>query len=75
MRWQDIDFEQGIVRIGGTKTTGSLRIVPLQAQLVPWLLEWRAKQPMPWNPMAFVIRTNPRKSEGFGVANYRGVDS
>jgi Site-specific recombinase XerC len=63
MRWQDIDFELGIVRIGGTKTTGALRLVPLQSQLVPWLMEWRDMQPQPLNPKAFVIRTNPRKSE------------
>lgn len=63
LRWEHIRFDLGIVMILGGKTKNSLRIVPLQKQLVPWLLAWRNQQPSPLNPRSFVIRTNPRKSD------------
>lgn len=62
LRWKHIDFEKRVVYIMGTKTQNALRVVPLQEQLVPWLLEWKQRQGPNFNPKAFVIRTNARAS-------------
>lgn len=62
LRWGHINFADGYVLVGGTKTRNALRLVPLQRQLLPWLQELKQSLGKECDPRAFVLRTNAKAS-------------
>ena len=62
LRWGHVFYKEGYVLIGGTKTGESLRVVPLQRQVVPWLKDLEKRVDGNIDPRAFVIRTNGKAS-------------
>lgn len=62
LRWGHVFYEEGYVLVGGTKTGESLRVVPLQRQVVPWLKELEKRFQGSIDPRAFVIRSNGKAS-------------
>ena len=58
-RWSHIDLDRRRALVPGSKTLSAERLIPVQDQLVPWLLWLRRQQGEPRGD-EFVIRTHPR---------------
>jgi integrase len=43
LRWEDIDFESGEIRVGFDNKTGTKRFVEMEPNLKEWLLPWKGK--------------------------------
>ena len=63
LRWENVHWAEGYITIGGTKTTHSLRHVPLQHTVLPWLklLRELAMETGGAHPKRYVLFTDRRR--------------
>lgn len=61
IRWKHVDEKTGWVLVAGTKTENSVRSIPLQESLRPWLQDLREKQGES-EPTDYLFRTRPGRS-------------